>query len=118
MSAKVRQIKDKDGTKIYPVTKAGACFMPNGKDTVERILNDEIDQDTDITFPDATKIVKTLASGSTVITEFLDDGSIKETTKDEHDVVLQIKVTKFNEDGSISIDIDPEDEDEEDENDG
>ena len=47
MSAKVRQIKDKDGTKIYPVTKAGACFMPNGKDTVERILNDEIDQDTD-----------------------------------------------------------------------
>lgn len=112
MSAKVKQLRDKDGTKVYPVTKAGSVYMKNGKDTVERILNDEIDQDTDITFPSSTEIVTELASGSRVTTEFLDNGNIKETTTDENGVILQVKTTAFNADGSISITI--EDEEEED----
>ena len=113
MSAKVRTLTDNEGTNIYPTTKAGTVYMPNGKDTVERILNDQIDQNTDITFPSATEIKTELASGSTVLTEFLESGAIRETTTDENGVVLQVKTTSFNSDGSISIVIDEEDEDDE-----
>ncbi len=111
MSAKVREIKDNDGTIVYPVTRASSVYMPGGTDTVSRVLGDMIDQDTDYTFS-GNKIIKTMASGNTTTTEFNDDGSITETTKDADDHVLQVKEYTF-EDGEIHIVIDGEDDDEE-----
>jgi len=111
MAAYVRELIDNEGNKIYPPTKASAVYMGNGKDTVARILGDQIDQNTTIEFT-ATTITETLASGSTVVIQFNDDGSITETTTDENGVVVQVKETVFNEDGSISITIDEEEEEE------
>ena len=109
MSACVKQLTDDESTKVYPITKASAVYMHNGVDTVERILDDINDQDTEIEFT-STDITKTLASGSKVVTQFMDDGSIKETTTDENDVVLQVKTTTFNADGSISIVVEDSEE--------
>ncbi len=104
MTSTIRELKDKDENPVYPVTKAEACYLRGGVDTVERVLNDMEDQDTTIKF-NTDSISKTLASGSTVDTVFADDGSIKETTKDKNGTVLQTKGITFNDDGSISIKI-------------
>lgn len=110
MSAKVKQLHDKDNAKIYPVTKAAAVYMSNGKDTVERILYDEIDQDTEIEFKTNGNIEKTLASGSKIVTEFGADGTITETTTNADGVVVQIKTYTFNADGSIDISVEYDEE--------
>lgn len=104
MSSTIKELKDKNNNPVYPVTKAEACYLRGGVDTVERVLNDMEDQDTTIQFG-TDSISKTLASGSTVDTVFTDDGSIRETTKDKNGTVLQTKVITFQEDGSISIKI-------------
>lgn len=103
MSAIVRELKNAKGDIVYPVTKADACFLRNGVDSVERVLNDMEDQNTSITFGDG-KITKVLASKDVVTTEFL-DGRIKTVTTDENGKVLQTKTTTFNDDGSINITI-------------
>ena len=109
MSAYTRELKDNAGNTIYPPTKASAVYMRNGKDTVGRILEDQIDQDTTIVFA-TNKITETLASGSVIVTDFLSDGSIKETTTNADGVVVQIKLITFNADGSINITINGEEE--------
>lgn len=103
MSAIVRQLKDDEGNILYPISKANHVYMSNGVDTIERILNDQMDQDTKVEFLTG-KIVKTLASGTVVTTEFMDNGSIVETTKKDS-VLLEKKTITFNEDGTINIKI-------------
>lgn len=107
MEAIARELNDKDGTKVYPVTKADLVFMDNGIDTVGRVLNDMKDQNTEIKFGQ-NNIEKTLASGSIVTTDFRNDGSIVETTKDAKGKIVCVKTTKFASDGSISIKIEGE----------
>lgn len=107
MSALIKELVNNEGTKIYPVTSAEAVYMPNGKDTVQRVLGDMKDQNTEITFPQ-NQVIKELASGNTVVTQFNNDGTIVETTTNSDDVVLQVKTTTFNSDGSITITIDGE----------
>lgn len=109
MSAIIKELIDKLGNKIYPITKASAVFMRNGVDSVQRILEDQIDQDTQIVFA-TDSITTTLASGSVILTEFLSDGSIRETTTNSDNVVVEVKTTTFNNDGSISITIREEEE--------
>jgi hypothetical protein len=109
MSAYVRELKDNNGDTVYPPSLADAIYMKNGVDTVGRILEDQIDQNTNIVFGTGT-ITETLASGSVVLTEFMQDGSIRETTTNKDGVVVQIKTTTFNDDGSISITIKEEEE--------
>lgn len=46
MSAIVRQLKDDEGNILYPISKANHVYMSNGVDTIERILNDQMDQNT------------------------------------------------------------------------
>lgn len=111
MSAITRELQDNSGNKVYPVTKASAVYMPNGVDTVARILGDQIDQNTTIEFSNDT-ITMTLASGSTIVVVF-GENKITETTTDENGVQVQVKVTTFNEDGSITITINGEEEEEE-----
>lgn len=103
MGAIVRTLADKEKNPVYPVTKAEYCYLGNGVDTVERVLDDLKDQKTEISFGEGS-ISKTLASGSKVETVFL-DGSIKETTTDKNGIVVQTKRTTFNDDGSISIEV-------------
>ena len=104
MSAKIRELKDKDGTKIYPVTSADGVYLPNGTDTVGRVLGDMRDQNTEITFGLNT-VEKDLASGNRVVTTFNDDQTIVEITYDPDDKVISTKTTTINADGSISIEI-------------
>lgn len=104
MNAIIKELKDKLGNIIYPITKASAVYMRNGVDSVQRILEDRIDQNTSVAFGTGS-ITTTLASGSVIITEFLADGSIRETTTNSDGVVVEIKTTTFNADGSISITI-------------
>ena len=103
MSAVVKQLRDDEGTLVYPVTKASAVYMPNGVDTVVRELTDMGDYNTRIEFS-GKGINKTLASGCTSFTEF-NDGSIKEVVKDADGAIIKIKTTKFNDDGSIEIEV-------------
>lgn len=104
MAANVRELKDKDGTKVYPVTTAGAVYLPNGTDTVGRVLGDMRDQNTEISFG-LNSVEKDLASGNKVVTVFNDDQTIVEKTYDSEDNLLSTKTTTFNADGSISIEI-------------
>lgn len=103
MSAYIKQLRDSDENVIYPVTKAKAVYMPNGTDTVERLLADMEDYDTTITFS-GQKIEQSLASGTQITTEFL-NGQIKETTRDGEGAIVKVKTTTFNRDGSIRIEV-------------
>lgn len=102
MGAEIREIRDNDGNIIYPVSVAQAIYMPNGIDTVGRVLNDMKDQNSTITFP-INKVEKELASGNKVVTVFNDNGTIVETTYNSDDEAIEVKTTTFNADGSISI---------------
>lgn len=104
MEGTIRELQDKEGNKVYPVSKAECIYMPNGVDTVGRVLGDMQDQDTEITFP-SNRVEKKLDSGNTVVTEFKSDGSIVETTTSDKGILLKKKITTFNEDGSISIKV-------------
>lgn len=111
MSAEIVELKNADGTIQYPVTRASAVYMANGVDTVERILADQIDQGTTITFGNGT-ITKVLASGSTVVST-ISSNQIVEVTTNSDGVVVQTKTITFNSDGSITITVDTDEEEEE-----
>lgn len=108
MSAKIIELKDKVGDVIYPVTRASASYLANGVDTVERVLNDMQDQNTQISFPQ-NQVVKQMASGNTVTTQFLEN-QIIETTVNSDSIVLKVKTTTFNADGTITISVDGDEE--------
>lgn len=103
MSALVKQLRDKDDNIVYPISKASAVYMPNGIDTVERVLTDSGDYSSEITFKGST-ITKTLASGGKSVTEF-GINKIVETVSNENNAVIKTKTTTFNADGSIKIEV-------------
>ena len=102
MSARIIELRDKDKQYIYPVTIADGVYMPNGKDTVGRFMRDADDYDTHIEFGN-NKITKTMASGSTVVTEFKDSLIVETTTLDGK--VIKTKRTTFKSDGTIDIEV-------------
>lgn len=103
MEALVKQMRDGDSNTVYPITKASAVYMPNGIDTVERVLIDSRDYSSVITFS-GDQIKKTLASGGESLTEFRSN-SIVETVKNAEGTIIETKTTTFNEDGSIKIEV-------------
>lgn len=103
MSAIVRQLLDDEEHKIYPITRSKAVYMPNGRATLDVILADMQDGDTDIVFNSDGTITTTLASGNAITTSFLEDGNIEERCVDLEGEEVYTKTTTFNEDGSISI---------------
>lgn len=106
MAAVIRELKDADENKVYPVTKASAVYLSNGVDTVGRVLDDQMDKNTDIVF-DGNTIVETKPSGTVITTRFETDGSITETTAQD-EKILESKVITFNADGSIHIEVEGE----------
>lgn len=98
--ANIIELKDKNGDIAYPVTLAKSVYLSNNKDTVQKLIDDSEDYNSDIKFEDGT-VVKTLASGRKVTTVFTANDITETTTED--DVVIRKKVTTFNADGSISI---------------
>ena len=113
MPAVVRELMDDEGNKVYPVTKASAAYMKGGKVSVETVLDDMKEAGTKVEFLENGNIQKTLASGNIATTEFLVDGSIKETTTDPDGNKLSVKTTTFGTDGSININIAYEGEEQE-----
>ena len=103
MEAFIKQLRDDEGNVVYPVTRAKAVYMPNGIDTVERVLTDMDDYDTTIRFSGQT-IEQTLASGGSSTTEFQNQ-KIVETTRDDNGTIIKTKTTTFNADGSIRIEV-------------
>lgn len=53
MAGFIRQFRDSMGNSIYPVTSAKGVYI-NSTDTVERVLNDLEDSNSEIKFGDGT----------------------------------------------------------------
>lgn len=105
MAGFVRQLKDDETNDVYPVTKAEATYMSGGVVSVETVLDDMQENSSVTEFPDDGSIKETLASGNIVTTTFLANGNIKETTKTPAGTVLRTKTTVFEADGSIKVNI-------------
>lgn len=105
MSATVRQLLDGDNNLVYPVTAAGAVYLNDGKYTVQSALDHLQAVNMKIVFKSSGEIEKTFTSGDKVSTVFNADNTITETTTASDGTVTQVKVTKFNEDGSIDIEV-------------
>ena len=105
MAGYVRQLIDDEGNKVYPVSKASSSYMSGGIVSVETVLRDMQEGGSKTEFMEDGRIVKTLPSGNKVTTEFMANGSIKETTKDSKGNLLITKTTKFESDGSITTSI-------------
>ena len=115
--AKVKNLLDKAKEIIYPVTLASAVYMPNGVDTVERIINDmrgqgkkvEFASNGDITIAYASKNVETIQFkvGATSHLNYIID-----RVKNENGVQIAYQRTKFNADGSIETTIEESEESE------
>lgn len=103
MEAFIKQLRDDKENVIYPITKANAVYMPNGVDTVERILRDTYDSNKVIKFS-PTSIEQTFETGSSSLVEFKNK-AIVETTRDDAGVVVKVKTTTFNDDGSITVEV-------------
>lgn len=100
----IRELKDKLGKKIYPVTTTEAVYLPNGVRTLDNALGDVMDQTAQIKFDGSGNITKTLANGNKVVTRFLLDGSIEETITNADGKVIQTKAIAFS-DGQIDITV-------------
>lgn len=103
MPAKVLQLMDDEGNKVYPITKASAAYMRGSNVSVETVIEDMKESGMKVEFEESGNIKKTLDSGNVVTVEFLVDGSIKETTADKEGNMLFVKTTSFGADGSITI---------------
>ena len=103
MPARVLELMDDEGNKVYPVTKASAAYMRGGKVSVETVIEDMKESGMKVEFLEDGNIKKILESGNIVKTEFLVDGTIKETTTDPEGNRLLVKTTTFGSDGSITI---------------
>lgn len=110
MSAKIKQMKDKSGTKVYPITRSNAVYMSNGITTIDAALDDMREGNTTIVFNNNGTISTTLASGNVVTTSFLQNGNIQEKCVDSDNNEIYTKTTTFNVDGSISTEFDWGDE--------
>lgn len=106
MSAIIKQIINKAGEKVYPVTRSKAVYMSNGFSTIDDMLADMQDGDTKIEFNSDGTIKKTLASGNVVVTSFMPNGNIQDKCTDKTGKEVYTKTTSFKDDGSIEIKID------------
>ena len=107
--AKVRTLTDKNKEYIYPVTKASAVYMPNGVDTVDRVINSLRDHGSTVTFDEDGDITKTYESGEVEKIKFVGDYITKKVMKG--DVVISSVRIEFKKDGSIETTIEKESED-------
>lgn len=103
MPAKIMDLMDDEGNKVYPVTQASAVFMKGSKVSAETVISDMKESGMKVEFLEDGNIKKVLESGNIVKIEFLVDGSIKETTTDPEGNKLYVKTTSFGPDGSITI---------------
>ena len=105
MSAKIQELKDINGTTIYPVSSAKAIYFPGKRTTVYDEMNSKLERSYVTSFESDGSIVTTYANGDTSTTTFNSDGSIVETYRRDGTEILYTTTTTFNADGSISTDV-------------
>ena len=103
--AQVRQLLDGENNITYPVTIASATYLNGGKYTVQEAIDNLQNANMKIKFPSSEQIIKELAGGDVVTTTFNADNTITEVTTNKDGSILQSKVTRFKEDGSIEIEV-------------
>lgn len=100
MIAKIKDLKDHEGNRIYPVTRADAVYLPNGKFNFIDELQNLREESGKTEFLEDGSIKKTLDTGVVIVTEF-GDGIVTETAKTADGTPYYVKTTTFNADGSI-----------------
>lgn len=101
--ALIKELENKEGKIVYPVSVAQAIFMPGTRNTVLDEIKDLRGVDKNTTFNADGTISEVFSSGKTITTTFKADGSIEERcTFTEDGALYYTKTTIFNADGSIT----------------
>lgn len=103
MSARIKELKDINDNKIYPVTVLDAVYMPDGKSTVLGELMSTNDRAYELAF-NSNGYVKTLENGDKITATF-GSNNLTEVYKYADGTEYYTKTTTFNDNGSISATI-------------
>ena len=103
MSARIKELKDINDNKLYPVTVVDAIYMPDGKTKLLEEVMSTGDRSYELVFNNSG-YVKTLENGDTITATF-GSNDLVEVYKYADGTEYYTKTTTFNDNGSISATI-------------
>lgn len=109
MSARIKELKDKDDNKLYPVTVVDAVYMPDGQTKLLEEVMSTGDRSYELTFS-SNGYTKTLENGDKIVATF-GANNLTEVYKYADNTVYYTKTTTFDDNGSISVNIEYEEGD-------